>query len=96
LYFEVMTPVDPVVRVVRHRATLSSAQDCDGPLTDPRPAAPSYFKLRSSERVPFDVNQMRTIQIDTTDIYSLVPRIDSYRAEVANQVIPNLRYFDSH
>ncbi len=42
--------------------------------------------IRTSDRVPFDVNQMRTIQIDTTDIYSLVPRIDSYRAEVANQV----------
>lgn len=42
--------------------------------------------IRSSDKVPFDVNQMRTIQIDTTDIYSLVPRIDSYRAEVANQV----------
>lgn len=42
--------------------------------------------IRTSDRVPFDVNQMRTIQVDTTDIYSLVPRIDSYRAEVANQV----------
>ena len=42
--------------------------------------------IRSVDKVPFDVNQMRTIQIDTTDIYSLVPRIDSYRAEVANQV----------
>jgi len=42
--------------------------------------------VRTSDKVPFDVNQMRTIQIDTTDIYSLVPRIDSYRAEVANQV----------
>lgn len=42
--------------------------------------------IRTPDRVPFDVNQMRTIQIDTTDIYSLVPRIDSYRAEVANQV----------
>lgn len=42
--------------------------------------------IRTSDRVPFDVNQMRTIQIDTTDIYSLVPRMDSYRAEVANQV----------
>jgi hypothetical protein len=41
--------------------------------------------IRSSDKVPFDVNPMRTIQIDTTDIYSLVPRIDSYRAEVANQ-----------
>ena len=42
--------------------------------------------IRSTDRLPFDVNQMRTISIDTTDIYSLVPRIDSYRAEVANQV----------
>jgi hypothetical protein len=42
--------------------------------------------IRTTDKVPFDVNQMRTIQIDTTDIYSLVPRIDSYRAEVANQV----------
>ena len=42
--------------------------------------------IRTVDTVPFDVNQMRTIQIDTTDIYSLVPRIDSYRAEVANQV----------
>ena len=42
--------------------------------------------IRTIDKVPFDVNQMRTIQIDTTDIYSLVPRLDSYRAEVANQV----------
>ena len=42
--------------------------------------------IRTADKVPFDVNQMRTIQIDTTDIYSLVPRIESYRAEVANQV----------
>lgn len=42
--------------------------------------------IRTGDRVPFDINQMRTIHIDTTDIYSLVPRLDSYRAEVANQV----------
>jgi len=42
--------------------------------------------IRASDKVPFDVNQMRTIQIDPTDIYSLVPRIDSYRSEVSNQV----------
>lgn len=42
--------------------------------------------IRASDKVPFDVNQMRTIQIDTTDIYSLVPKIDSYRSEVSNQV----------
>jgi hypothetical protein len=42
--------------------------------------------IRVSDRIPFDVNQMRTVQIDTTDIYSLVPRIDSYRSEISNQV----------
>ncbi len=42
--------------------------------------------IRISAKVPFDVNQMRTIQIDTTDIYSLVPKIEFYRAEIANQV----------
>ncbi len=42
--------------------------------------------IRTGDSMPFDVNQMRTIHIDTTDIYSFAPRIDSYRAEVANQV----------
>lgn len=42
--------------------------------------------VRASDSVPFDVNQMRTIHIDTTDIYSLVPRLETYRAEIANQV----------
>lgn len=42
--------------------------------------------IRSNDRMPFDVNQMRAIQIDTTDIYSFAPKIESYRAEIANQV----------
>lgn len=42
--------------------------------------------IRSGDGIPFDVNQMRTIHIDTSDIYSFAPRIDSYRSEVANQV----------
>ena len=42
--------------------------------------------IRASDKVPFDVNQMRTIPIDTSDIYSLVPKIESYRSEIANQV----------
>jgi len=42
--------------------------------------------IRAQDRVPFDLNQVRTINIDTTDIYSLVPRIDTYRSEIANQV----------
>lgn len=41
---------------------------------------------RGSDRVPFDLNQVRTIKIDTTNIYSLVPKIDTYRSEIASQV----------
>jgi hypothetical protein len=40
---------------------------------------------RASDRIPFDINQMRTIRIDTSDLYSLVPKIESYRAEIASQ-----------
>jgi hypothetical protein len=42
--------------------------------------------IRSGDRIPFDINQMRTIIIDTSDIHILVPRIDTYRAEIATQV----------
>lgn len=40
---------------------------------------------RLADRIPFDINQMRTVRIDTSDIFSLVPKIESYRAEIANQ-----------
>lgn len=42
--------------------------------------------IRASDRIPFDLSQIRTIKIDTSDIYTLVPRLDIYRAEIANQV----------
>lgn len=41
---------------------------------------------RSADRIPFDINQMRTILIDTSDIYTLLPKVDSYRAEIASQI----------
>lgn len=42
--------------------------------------------IRASDRIPFDLSQSRTIKIDTSDIYSLVPRIELYRSEIASQV----------
>jgi hypothetical protein len=42
--------------------------------------------MRRADKIPFDINQMRTIVVDTSDIYSLVPRIDTYRSEISNQV----------
>jgi hypothetical protein len=41
---------------------------------------------RKKDRLPFDVNQVRTITIDTTDIYTLIPRLETYRSEIAMQV----------
>ncbi|KQU99734.1 hypothetical protein ASC68_08075 [Devosia sp. Root105] len=42
--------------------------------------------IRKADSIPFDINQMRTIVIDTTDIFSLVPRIATYQAEISSQI----------
>ena len=42
--------------------------------------------IRKSDPIPFDINQMRTIVIDTTDIFSLVPKIATYQSEISSQV----------
>lgn len=42
--------------------------------------------IRTSDRIPFDVDQFRTVRIDTTDIYALVPQIETYCSEIASQV----------
>jgi hypothetical protein len=41
--------------------------------------------IRKADRLPFDINQTRTLVFDTTDIYTLVPKLQTYRAEIANQ-----------
>jgi hypothetical protein len=47
---------------------------------------PTVQIIRASDPIPFDLNQVRTIQIDTTSIYSLVPQLATYKSEIANQV----------
>ncbi|AQR74887.1 hypothetical protein BXU08_15575 [Sphingomonas sp. LM7] len=51
--------------------------------------------MRSLDTIPFDVNQVRTITIDTTSIYTLTPKLDAYRAEIATQVRRALENPDS-
>jgi hypothetical protein len=47
---------------------------------------PTVQIIRMADKMPFDLQQCRTIQIDTTDIYALVPKLDVYKAEIATQV----------
>jgi hypothetical protein len=42
--------------------------------------------IRASDKIPFDVNQYRTIPIETRDPYTLLPKLQTYIAEVANQI----------
>lgn len=41
---------------------------------------------RAADRLPFDVGQVRTIVVDTTDIYTLVPQLESLKAQIAAQI----------
>lgn len=41
--------------------------------------------IRKGDKLPFDVNQFRTVELDMTDIYTLVPKIDLYRQEISRQ-----------
>ncbi|UIN31520.1 hypothetical protein [Microbacterium binotii] len=41
--------------------------------------------IRAGDALPFDVGQFRTVTIDMTSIYTLVPQIDLYRSEITRQ-----------
>jgi hypothetical protein len=41
---------------------------------------------RMADRIPFDLDQFRTVQIDTTSIFTLVPRLETYRSEIASHI----------
>ena len=47
---------------------------------------PTVQIIRTQDRIPFDLNQIRTVKIDDSNIYSLVPKIETYRSEIASQV----------
>lgn len=51
--------------------------------------------IRHEDKLPADVNQFRTIRIDNRDIYSLLPKLESYRAELAMHVRKALENPDS-
>jgi hypothetical protein len=42
--------------------------------------------IRSSDRIPFDVSQNRTLVMDLTDIYSFVPNMEVYKSKLATMI----------
>lgn len=59
---------------------------------------PTVQVKRTLDTIPFDLNQYRTISIETRDPYTLMPKIQTYTAEVANQVrrsLENAEYGDN-
>lgn len=47
---------------------------------------PTVQLIRVADPLPFDLDQFRTVKIDTTDIYTLVPSLDTYKSEIATHV----------
>lgn len=47
---------------------------------------PTVQIIRALDKVPFDLNQYRTIPIETRNVYTLYPKLQTYTAQVANQV----------
>ena len=56
---------------------------------------PTVQIIRKSDKIPFDLDQFRMIQIDTSDIYTLTPNLQTYKAEIATQVRMALKDPDS-
>lgn len=41
--------------------------------------------IKHGDAIPFDINQMRTIIIDNRDIYTLLPNVEIYKSQIAQQ-----------
>ena len=47
---------------------------------------PTVQLIRKRDKIPFDLDQFRTIKINTEEIYEFVPKLEEYKSEIANQV----------
>lgn len=56
---------------------------------------PTVQIKRAIDRLPFDLNQQRTISIDTNDVYGLYPKLQIHISEVATQVRRSLQDLES-
>lgn len=56
---------------------------------------PTVQVIRKCDQIPFDLEQFRTIKIDTTDIFTMVPNLQTYKTQIAAQVRMALKDPDS-
>ena len=56
---------------------------------------PTVQIKRASDGLPFDLNQSRTISVDTADVYRLHPKLQTYVSEVASQIRGALQNIES-
>lgn len=46
---------------------------------------PTIQIVRKGDAIPFDIGNFRTIILDCSDIYTLVPKLETYKSEIASQ-----------
>lgn len=47
---------------------------------------PTIHIIRKCDKIPFDINTFRTITIDDSSIYTLLPQLESYKTQLSSQV----------
>jgi hypothetical protein len=56
---------------------------------------PTVQIMRARDRIPFDINQSRTIKIDDDNLYTFVPRLPVYISQISTQIRSALENSDS-
>lgn len=47
---------------------------------------PAIHLSRSSDNIPFDIGNFRTIILDMTDLYTFVPQLETYKSQISSQL----------
>ena len=47
---------------------------------------PTIHLIRKCDKIPFDITSFRTITIDDSSIYTLLPQLESYKTQLSSQV----------
>jgi hypothetical protein len=46
---------------------------------------PTVQIIRKGDAIPFDLKDFNTIEIDSSSVYTLLPKLETYRSQIANQ-----------